>query len=116
MKIILGGYLVTITFLSLSTSEATLSINIWDKGAHFGGYFVFAILLKLAFHKIKGLMAFSICFVYSFLMECIQYFIPERCFEGLDLVANGIGVLGGLLVYGGLKFLGEKRWKKVIKS
>jgi glycopeptide antibiotics resistance protein len=32
-------------------------------------------------------------------MECIQYFIPNRYFEGLDLIANSLGIFLGMIIY-----------------
>ncbi|MBR9999833.1 MAG: VanZ family protein [Cyclobacteriaceae bacterium] len=38
-------------------------------------------------------------FLYGFLIEILQYFIPERSFEIFDLIANFIGILLGTLIF-----------------
>ncbi len=40
-----------------------------------------------------------ICCNYSFIIECFQYYIPNRQLEVLDMLANLLGTLLGLIIY-----------------
>jgi VanZ family protein len=42
---------------------------------------------------------------YACFIEFSQYFTPNRCAEGLDVVADAIGIAIGLIFYGGYKKL-----------
>ncbi len=44
-----------------------------------------------------------ISLIFSFSLEGVQYFLPYRAFNINDLVANGVGVILGLIIYAILK-------------
>ncbi|RLD50386.1 MAG: hypothetical protein DRJ05_19680, partial [Bacteroidetes bacterium] len=44
-----------------------------------------------------------ISLIFAFSLEGIQYFLPYRAFNINDMVANGIGVILGLIIYTVLK-------------
>jgi len=60
---------------------------------HFMAFFVLAFFLNKGF-EVSLKEAFVILFVYGFFIEAVQYFLPNRCFELLDLVVDmsGVGV------------------------
>jgi len=41
---------------------------------------------------------FLYCFFVGTVIECIQYFLPFRGFEGFDILANSAGSVAGILV------------------
>lgn len=43
--------------------------------------------------------AILLSFLFGLFIEITQYFIPERSFELLDLVANFFGILLGILIF-----------------
>ena len=58
---------------------------------HFVAFFVLAFFLDNAYQpKIKN--ALILLFAYGFFIEFVQYFLPNRCFELLDLVVDMSGV------------------------
>ena len=59
---------------------------------HFVAFFVLAFFLDNAYQPtIKK--ALILLFAYGFFIEFVQYFLPNRCFELLDLVVDISGVL-----------------------
>ena len=80
-----------------------------DKLAHAAAYFVLAALLLWGIHRTIGVTpgtmaaAIVISSLYGISMEVIQYtFFPNRLFEILEIIANIIGSILGVL---GLNFL-----------
>ncbi|MCG6869240.1 MAG: VanZ family protein [Gammaproteobacteria bacterium] len=105
----LAGVVVTITYLSLRRPHRDFLHSISDKMSHLLAYFTMLVVLKIAFPRMGTVKAILICVGYSFLMECVQYFIPFRKFELLDMVANTTGVLLGVALIAMLKrFLAER--------
>ncbi len=88
-----------ITYLSLTPVEHEVSESIWDKASHFIGYLILFIIAKKVHTKSNYLTCAIICCIYSFIIECIQYFIPARAFEGLDMVASSSGIFLGVIIY-----------------
>lgn len=54
----------------------------------------FATLRKLAMP-----LSFLISITFGASMEGVQWFIPDRAFEWIDMIANTVGVIVGSLVY-----------------
>ncbi len=104
-------YIFVITYLSLTPIEHKISVSIldWDKASHLTAYLLLAMFVKRVHLKFSYLTCVITCFSYSFVMECIQYFIPNRQFEILDMLANLLGaILGAVLYY----LIIEKRLSK----
>jgi VanZ family protein len=59
---------------------------------HFVAFLVLAFFLNNGY-KLSVKNAFLLLFTYGFFIEAVQYFLPNRCFELLDLVVdmNGVG-------------------------
>ncbi|MEX0811555.1 MAG: VanZ family protein [Chitinophagales bacterium] len=81
----------------------------FDKIVHISIYAVLCFLLKIALHKqfvysyrsyrVKY-YAVTIAFLYGFLMELIQHlFTSNRSFELLDILANTVGCMVGVLIF-----------------
>jgi len=77
-----------------------------DKLVHFTLFFVLSWLLVKSFNiqtsypslKINSIRkAFLISFLYGFTLECLQYFVPDRNFDLLDIVANTAGTFFPLI-------------------
>ncbi len=94
-------YILIITYLSLTPTEHKVleSLNLWDKASHFIAYMILFIIVKKVHTKSNYLTCAIICFVYSFILECIQHFIPNRYFDILDLLANALGAVLGVIIY-----------------
>ncbi len=99
-------YVLVVTYFSLTPIEHKISESIWDKAEHFIAYLLLAIFIKKVHIRFNYLTCVITCFSYSFIIECIQYFLPDRQFESLDLLANVLGAILGLILY---YLISEKR-------
>jgi VanZ family protein len=78
-----------------------------DKVAHLVMYGILTVLFCRAFRQPSALYSASNAFAlalitstgYGLIIECYQYLVPFRSFEGLDLLANALGSLSALLVW-----------------
>ena len=69
-----------------------------DKTVHFIAFSVLSLLLFLAYRLALWKGMFALVF-YGAFIEFSQYFTPNRCAEGLDIVADSIGIVLGLVLY-----------------
>jgi VanZ family protein len=90
---------LTPTFFSLTPVEHKVNESIGGNGEHFIAYFILFIIAKKVHTKSNYLTCAIICCIYSFSIECIQYFIPNRDFEGLDMIAGSLGIFLGVIIY-----------------
>ncbi len=78
----------------------TLEIR-WDYLLHAMAYMPLPLLLMLCFRKHKALSLWILIGLVGFLVpvlfEMVQMIIPYRSFNINDMVANGVGVMLGLL-------------------
>ena len=101
-KLIIGFYILyvlVITYFSLTPIEHKISESIWDKAAHFTAYLFLVMFVRRVHIKFSYLTCVITCFSYSFVIECIQYYIPNRQFELLDMLANLLGAIPGVVIY-----------------
>lgn len=91
--------LVLFTYLSLTSHPERFVETVNDKAYHLAGYFVLFIsascgysFYKAHLAKITGLL------FYSFVIEVVQHYIPNRGFSVLDIVANGAGLFSGWIL------------------
>ena len=101
-KLIIGFYVIyvfIITYFSLTPIEHKISVSIWDKASHFTAYLFLFMFVKKVHVRFNYLICVIICCSYSFIIECIQYFIPNRMFDILDMLANVLGTILGVVLY-----------------
>ena len=101
-KLIIGFYVLyifIITYFSLTPLEHKMPVNVWDKAAHFISYLFLAMFVRRVHIRFSYLTCVITCCSYSFVIECIQYFIPNRQFELLDMLANLLGAILGVVIY-----------------
>ena len=92
-------FIVFYIFMSLSKPDVLLTFSYNDLFLHFIGYAVLINSALIAYGiKSKKINIVIYLFAFSFTMEIIQYFLPYRDFSFLDLVANGVGLIIGLIV------------------
>lgn len=85
--------LVAVSFALLAQSPpkpASFSFQHADKVAHFGVFFVLAMTLHLAFRP-RVWVGMLLLVFYGVLIEMIQYYVPGRGAEILDVVADTVG-------------------------
>lgn len=93
-RALLGLVMLALLILSLLPATTPLPSTGWDKTNHLLGFATLAFLGQHAFPRrtfatLCGLLA------YGGLIEVLQSFTPDRAAEFGDLVADGLGLLGG---------------------
>jgi len=99
IKISLICVIIGIGYLSLfprQTNEVNLPIN--DKIGHGIAYCILIINAGLIVKKKLWIKLGISAFLYSLLLEGLQYFVPGRSSEIYDLIANSIGIIVGFLI------------------
>lgn len=104
MKIILFKMSFFITFgvieyLALTPQHIEMIEGFWDKQNHFIAFFVLTILLGLAYSQLTAIKKFGLLVLMGFQIEIMQYFIPGRFFSLLDIVADSVGIVIGIVVW-----------------
>ncbi len=99
-------YYILIFFVSSTSSGISINIPFFDKGIHCLEFAVLAFLLSLGYFKSlkSSLKAKCLITIFSGILlgildEVHQYFVPQRRFEILDIIADGVGIIIGLFVY-----------------
>jgi VanZ family protein len=108
-------YVLIITYFSLTPIEHKIPENIWDwdKASHFTAYLLLAMFVKKVHVRFSYLTCVITCFSYSFAIECIQYFIPNRQFDVLDMLANLLGMVLGVIIYYLIREKFFNKWRGV---
>ncbi|MGD8779545.1 MAG: VanZ family protein [Ignavibacteria bacterium] len=72
---------------------------------HIINYFILSSLLYYIIQKSNNsfLITFISLFLFSLLIEILQYFVPKRGFELMDLAANIIGIVAGIFAVAQVK-------------
>lgn len=87
------------TWAGLSANPGKTLTSANDLVLHFTGYVIAGIAIGLHRPGLAFGWQFVCLFGYSFAIECLQHLLPYRTFDLLDLLANGTGVLTGLVLY-----------------
>ena len=98
-KILFYTCLISIEFLATTTLKIEVVESIWDKANHFIAFFVLYILLSLAYKKFKTITKFILLVLFGMQIEIVQHFIDGRYFSLMDVVADTIGIILGILFY-----------------
>ena len=88
-----------IEFLATTTIHIEIVESLWDKANHFSAFFVLYILLCLAYTKLDIKQKFFILLAFGMQIEIVQSFIDGRYFSILDIVADTIGIILGIIVH-----------------
>ena len=100
--------IAVIEFLATTTIHIEAIESIWDKANHFSAFFVLYILLSYAYLKLSTLQKSILLLGFGLQIEIVQSFIDGRFFSLLDVVADSIGILIGIVVYVGLQRVTSK--------
>jgi VanZ family protein len=95
-KPILYITLITIDILAFSPSGVDHISTGWDKANHFVAFFTLYILLHLAYTHLSMTIKILLLLAFAVHIEVVQYFIPNREFSFLDVLADMIGVMIGI--------------------
>lgn len=97
---LIGSYIFAVVPQDMAPKIGSLS----DKSTHFIAFAVLTLLLRFAY-SIRWFQTFLLLFVYAVFIEFSQFFTPNRSAELLDVVADVIGIVIGLLFYPFIKRL-----------
>ena len=93
-------WVVAITALSVMpySRNGAASFKLTESGlvVHFVAYFIGSVLLYLAYGKdtlFSILISSFTIFLYSVVLEVVQFYLPYRAFNPIDIAANGGGVV-----------------------
>ncbi len=69
-----------------------------DKLVHIVMFASWAVSVKFDYPRLKPVSIFLLGMVFSLLTEVLQLFAEDRTFDLTDMVADGVGLLAGMLV------------------
>ena len=107
-RIILATSVFIITILSIKQVNIEFSVNSLDKALHFLCFSYLTLITWLSRILNKDLHVYVIVLAYGILIEIVQRFLPYRSFEYLDIFADFVGVIAGLIIIKILKNLYPK--------
>ncbi|WP_235937608.1 VanZ family protein [Marinobacter caseinilyticus] len=93
---------IAILFLATTNESLPLPSSPNDKINHFIAFLELAILTQLGWPTVKPLTTIVALLAFGLAVEGIQAPLPYREFSLLDVVADGVGIIAGLLVWHGL--------------
>jgi VanZ family protein len=110
MKIftIIVSLLIIVGVLIPGPNLPDVGIGGFDKVVHIGMFGLWAIVVRYDFDTkpFRFFIVFLAGMLFSILTEILQLLVEGRSFDIYDMAADGIGLIGGLLVSGEvLKFL-----------
>ena len=97
-RIILVISVFIITILSIQKVNIESSVNFVDKVLHFLCFSYLTLITWLSRILNKDLHVYVIVLAYGILIEIVQRFLPYRSFEYLDIFADFVGIIGGLII------------------
>ena len=106
LKILISFQLIMMTFLSLKSQHDTIQVSLNDKLLHFMAYSTLTLWLYLLFSsKTILIKSLFLLFLYGLFIEFLQYFIPNRYFSVMDILANLLGIFVTTMVVKKIKLL-----------
>ncbi len=91
--------LIAIEFLATTTIQIEVVESSWDKANHFIAFFVLYVLLSLSYEKMSVRVKTAWLILFGFQIEIVQSFIEGRYFSLMDVVADSVGILIGVVLY-----------------
>ena len=90
--------IIAIEYIATTTLEIKPIQNSWDKANHFIAFFTLYVTLSLGYPKLEVVKKVLILLTFGMQIECVQYFLPNREFSLLDVVADGVGIFMGMIM------------------
>ena len=92
-------YIITITWLSLSSGSIIREFGSWDKLEHGIAYTIFALFCGfMSQHLRQFWLAMLFCCIYGIFIELLQSFTPSRTPSVFDFLANMTGLFAGFII------------------
>ena len=107
-RILLVISITVLTILSIQEVKIESTIIFLDKLLHFLCFSYLTLITWLCRILNKDLHVYVIVLAYGILIEVVQRFLPYRSFEYLDIFADFVGVIAGLIIIKILKNLYPK--------
>lgn len=108
--------LITTSYLAFTPRHFPVIDHIWDKLKHAAAFVTLATLADFSFPRSRfGAAKAGWLLAYGVLIEVVQYFVPYRSAEVLDVVADSVGIACYLLLVPALRRLPlvRERWRLV---
>jgi len=64
---------------------------------HAFAFFVLYLLLDIAYLQVNTKYKIAFLLFYAFFIEAVQYFLPTRCADFLDILADSVGIIFALI-------------------
>ena len=97
-RILLAISISIVTILSVQEVNIESSVNFLDKVLHFLCFSYLTLITWLSQILNKDLHVYAIVLAYGILIEIVQRFLPYRSFEYLDIFADSVGIIAGLII------------------
>jgi len=111
-RVLLPVGVVAVGLLSLIPPDAVPAVNLWDKLAHFLAYAMLALCGGFAFSAHRTEIALGALLIgFGCILEIAQIYIPGRSGSIADAIANGLGVVAGMVI---VQFLRRRFTKPVV--
>lgn len=107
---VIVSLLIIVAVLIPGPNLPDVNIGGFDKVIHIGMFGLWAVAVRYDFNSksFKFFIVFLAGMLFSMLTEILQLLVEGRSFDIYDMAADGIGLIGGLLVSGKiLKLLGK---------
>ena len=99
-KVLLFIAIIAIEFLATTTTvHIEIVESMWDKANHFIAFFTLYVLVSFGFNNLGLLKKIMWLLLFAIQIEIVQHFIEGRFFSLLDVVADSVGILLGLIAF-----------------
>lgn len=110
IKVLFYLYILLVFVISIYPFDNSINTGN-DKINHIAAYAIYSILFLNAFGEKNIIMLLLTGLAYGTSIEFIQYFLPYRSFELLDIAANTAGLFTGALLTTGVQFFKKRKNK-----
>ncbi|MDF1879128.1 VanZ family protein [Sulfurimonas sp. SAG-AH-194-C20] len=99
LKVMFFVCLVSIEYLATTSMHIGVVESMWDKSNHFIAFFTLYVLLSLSYTKLKTLKKIIYLLVFGLQIEIVQELIGRSEFSSLDIIADTVGIILGVIFY-----------------
>ena len=111
-RVLLPVGVVAVGLLSLIPPDAVPVVNLWDKLEHLLAYAMLALCGGFAFSAHRTEITLGALLIgFGCILEIAQFYIPGRSGSIADAIANGLGVVAGMVI---VQFLQGRFTKPVV--
>lgn len=107
-RLLLVLLVLVISWLAFSPRPPVVLSTGWDKSNHMLAFFTLAFVMRLGFRGHWSLTALSLL-GYGVLIELVQSMVPGREADAMDVLADSLGLLPGLLLAMALQRVARRR-------